>query len=464
MRRLSLHLPRFDNRSLRILGMLSILFTGGCEPKDPAAALRRPPGPIIIIDIDTLRAGHLGSYGYERDTSPHLDAFASEAVRFEYAFSQAPNTPPSQASIFTGLYPSTHGFILHEDSLPDEVTTLAEILSAQGYATAGFVDGAYMSSKFNMHQGYAVYSDLGGGLEVLMPQVFEWLDEHHQEETFLLLLHTYDTHTPYDPPEPYRSMFLEGLDPPTPGFEPTAEQLEAVRKAPISDDPSNPVLPPNDLEYAKAIYDGGIRYVDDRMGELFAKLRELDLMDRATIVVLSDHGEEFLEHGSVLHDKLYATVTHIPLMIRWPGGAVISEIPQIVEGLDLMPTLLDLIGLPPPVGISGQSLLPLVGGDTDHRFVAFGESPYFGLRRFIAHGDHRLLLSQEFGQVELYDFRRDPLEQVDLSTSEPDLQRKLRQGLDHWQAAIDRLGTYESGPPQLNDEILEQLKALGYLD
>lgn len=431
---------------------LAALAGAGCGgPPRPA------PPSIVLVDVDTLSARHLGTYGYARPTSPNIDAFAREAVRFEWAFSQAPNTPPSQTSILTGLYPSTHGMIQDDDRVPQEATTLAEALQARGFRTAAFVDGGYMAAAFGHDQGFDVYDDFQHtGLAAIGPAVERWLDEE-AAEPFFLLIHTYDAHWPYDPPEPYRSMFLEGLEPPSPGFEPTGEVLETLRRA-------RGALPPNDLEYARARYDGGIRYVDAWFGGFLARLRERGLLDRAVVALISDHGEEFQEHGSVGHDRLYATVTRIPLLLRLPGGTGARTVPQIVESIDLMPTLLELTGTPSPRGVQGRSLLPLLRGTADWTPVAISESPFFGARRAIATGDYRLLLTVETGGAELYRVREDPDEQRDLSGAYPDVVERLREGLGSWQRMVDGARIREGSASELDPHTLETLRSLGYID
>jgi arylsulfatase A-like enzyme len=419
--------------------------------------LPREPHPIILVNIDTLGAKHLGTYGYPRETSPHIDAFAREAIRFEWAFSQAPNTPPSQTSILTGLYPSTHGMIQDDDRVPQEATTLAEALRASGFRTAAFVDGGYMAAAFGHDQGFEVYSDFKHtGLVEVGPAATRWIDERNSEP-FFVLIHTYDVHWPYAPPEPYRSMFLEGLEPPTPGFEPTGEVLETLRRA-------RGALPPNDLEYARARYDGGVRYVDDWFGGFLAHLRKRGLLDRATVVLISDHGEEFQEHGSVGHDRLYATVTRIPLLIRLPGGAADRVVPQIVESIDLMPTLLELAGTPPPAGLQGRSLLPLLRGTADWTPVAISESPFFGSRRALAAGDFRLFVTLDTGEVELYRFREDPDERRELAADHPQVVERLREGLGSWQRMVEGAGIHEGAAGELDPHALESLRSLGYVD
>jgi arylsulfatase A-like enzyme len=388
------------------------------------------PHPIIVLDICTLRADHLGCYGYERDTSPQIDALARESIRFEWAFSQAPNTAPSQASIFTGLYPATHGMVSDDARLPEEATTLAEALTEQGYVTAAFVDGGYLSGEFGLDQGFQHYDNSRGvGLSEIGPKAIAWLEEH-ASENFLLLVHTYDAHAPYSPPKSHYDLFLEGTS--------------------------------DGLEHDKAMYDAEIRYVDDWIGRIMTKVRDLGLDERATVVLVSDHGEEFMEHGTLLHDTIYSTVTRVPIMVRLPGGRNAGVISSIVETIDLMPTLLELAGAPPPPGIQGQSMLPLISGQGQPPYLAFGESAFFGGQRFVAMGGYRMILTADGDGAELYNLLADPLELNDISAAEPDRVEVLRRKLDSWEEMVARSALGQETAP-LDDETLEQLRSLGYV-
>ena len=443
------------------LGAIAVAatLTGCSQPKSVPSR----PHPIIIVDVDTLRADHLGCYGYHRDTSPNIDAFAAQSLHFEHAFSQAPNTPPSQASILSGLYPSSHGMVYDEDRIPDEVVTLAEALSAHGLRTAGFHDGGYLRAVFGFGQGFELYEDgKGGGLEVVGPSAVNWLREHADED-FLLFIHTYDTHTPYAPRPPFDTMFMDGVPDPTPGFEPTTDLMEEIRLSKYTD--TLITLPDNDLAYAMVLYDGEIRAVDTWFGEFWGVVRELGLDRRATVVFLSDHGEEFQEHGSVLHEKLYATVTHIPFMIRLPGGRLARRVPEVVESVDLMPTLLELQGASVPPAVQGSSLVPLIlGQPADLTHTAFSESPFFGHRRAVAFGDHHLLYTKKTGQKELYNLRVDPLEQHDLAAHDSRITSVMMELLHSWEARVAAQQPDRSVPATpLDDETIEQLRQLGYI-
>ena len=431
------------------------------EPAVESTAMQAQPHPVIIFDIDTLRADRLGCYGNPRPTSPVIDALAEQGVLFEWTFSQAPTTPPSQASILTSLYPSSHGVKGSKDRLAKEITTLGEVFSALGFATGAFVDGGYMNRGFGLLQGFKTKVDRRGGLEVIGPKALEWLREH-ADENFLLLIHTYDVHTPYDPPEPWRSQFLEGVPSPSPGFEPTALVMETIRQSGDTDRPLT--LPDNDIAYALALYDAGIRYVDEWIGKFVSELEALGIFDRTTLVVISDHGEEFQEHGSVLHEKLYSTVTRVPLIIRSPMALGGSRVSDVVETIDLMPTLLQLVGAPVPEQAQGRSAVPLLRGETLEPKSAFSESRFFGRQRAVTGPSERLIFSQDSGRLELYEYRRDLEEQEDLASRDPNAVSQFKSELSDWFEWMQSTEVATSDSGELDPEVEEQLRALGYLD
>jgi len=415
----------------------------------------------LILDIDTLRADHLSCYGYHRYTSPRIDALASESYFFEWAFSQAPDTGPSQSSIFTGLYPSSHGLSHNGARLPDSATTLAEVFSEAGYRTAAFVDGGYMRTDFGIDQGFEQYEVYDWqGLGAIGPRVIDWLDEH-AEENFFLLIHTYDVHADYESPEPFRSLFTTGMTP-TPGFKPNVKQLEVIRRSQWTDQPLR--LNDADLTFSEARYDGGIRFADYWVGQILEKVKALGLDRTATIVLLSDHGEAFQEHGTVQHDRLYAPVTRVPLLIRPPGGTLKTVIPSVVQVMDVMPTLLEGAGLPLPSGLQARSLFPLMRGEKVRERPAFSESPAFGNQRAIVLDQHHLIGALGNDRLELFEFRRDPLELRNLRAEQPQMTTRLRSITKRWQDELDRRGRPEAEKPSLGEEAIKNLRALGYLN
>ena len=452
------------------LALLAILATVSCGPTFPDPTAVRA---VIIVDVDTLRADHLSAYGYARPTSPNIDAFARRAVQFDWAFSQAPNTLPSQTSILTSLYPSTH-LVLHDgDRLEPEVVTLAERFREAGFATGAFIDGGYMKSQFGLDQGFDTYFDInGGGLGVGESHISKWLAEQSQGK-FFLLIHTYDVHTPYAPREPFRSRFTGDLAAPTPGFEPTSEALESIRMSKYTAEPRS--LADRDLEYSRALYDGEVALVDDWFGRFLRQLDDLGLADSTVVALVSDHGEEFQEHGSVLHEKLYRTVTHVPLVVFAPGARNGRRVGQTVETIDLAPTLLELAGVASPrageggegtAGMEGRSLVPWLAGEAPPPAparLAFSESPFFGVQRAVSDDRLRLILTLESGRIELFRSREDPTEAQDLALASPDLARPLLHSLRLWSRERPPERMLRRDPVVLPEEVEKSLRALGYL-
>jgi arylsulfatase A-like enzyme len=229
----------------------------------------------------------------------------------------------------------------------------------------------------------------------------------------------------------------------------------------FTDQPSP--LPPNDLAYTVALYDGGIAYVDHWVGELVNELENLGLMDQATLVVLSDHGEEFQEHGSVGHEKLYPTITRVPLFIRPPGGTRQIRVQQVASLVDVMPTILALVGIEPPPGIDGRDLSPWLYERKVAPSAVFGESPFFGQRRFIAAGDYQLLMAEENAKVELFQFREDEHALTNLATVDVERTTRLQTAVLEWRRRTEDGPGSHAERSDINQEVREQLEALGYV-
>jgi arylsulfatase A-like enzyme len=433
--------------------------TGGGRGPEPGVPAE--PHPVIVIALNAVRADHLGCYGYERASSPNIDALAEESVRFEWAFSQAPDPAPSQASIVSGLYPRTHQMFDQTTRLPSEVVTMAEAFSAKGVPTAAFVDGGFMSEVFGLSQGFDTFDDSAGdGIAAIGPKAMAWLEEH-SGESFFLLIHAYDAHAPYAPPGEYREMFSEGIEPPSEGFEPTPEQMKPPRE---DGGATARMLLPRDLAYAKALYDGEIRHVDHWVGELMTKLRSLGLDQRATVVLVSDHGQEFQEHGDLLHGQIHTTVTRVPMLIRLPGGQHAGAVDDYAETVDIMPTLLDLSGIPVPPPVQGQSLLPTVLREQGQgRPLAFTESTHFGGQLAVAMGGYRMVLNLDPERAELYDLSADPLERNNIASEHPKRLQVLNARLQDWRERVEGASYDPEKQEEMDQETLDQLKGLGYI-
>lgn len=330
----------------------------------------RPPN-LILVSVDTLRADHLGAYGYSRDTSPFLDELARSGVVFERAFAQVPGTLPSHMSMFTGLYPAQHDVYPPDAVLSSAIPTLPELLRAHGYRTGGFTEGGYVSGFYGFSRGFDSFDDavVRGSrlLERTMEEGLGFLDRVGPDEPFFLFLHTYAVHDPYAPPEEYRPLFWSAEPPEV--FEPTGPNLVAVNRGLRS-------VSAEQVRYFEALYDAGIRYADDQLRRLWKRVRERGLAERTILVITSDHGEEFLEHGHLVHEQNYVETTHVPLIVVGPGLTPGTRVEAPVESIDLAPTLLDLAGAPDAArGMAGRSWRGLLESrDAPFRGFVYTES------------------------------------------------------------------------------------------
>jgi hypothetical protein len=349
-------------------------FVAGCNgPADPPGPAAAPapqaaalppqvgfePAPTrgyILISIDALRADHLGLYGYPEPTSPFLDELARRAIVFDHAFAQIPSTLPSHMSMFTALYPAEHGVFPPSAILAPEIRTLPEVLHHAGFRTAGHTEGGYVQGGYGFSRGFGEWTDTPYADDTDVERTFgrgvAFLNSVKPDERFFLFLHTYTVHDPYWPPERYRKMFWPGPPPPGAG-EPTGPHFAAINSG-LAD------TTPEAVAYYKALYDASIRYLDDRLRQLFADLEASGLADQTTVILTADHGEEFLEHGRLVHTQIYPECLHIPLIVVHPSAPHGLRIGRLVETIDLAPTIYDLAGVTSPPGLSGKSLAPLL--------------------------------------------------------------------------------------------------------
>ena len=425
-----------------------------------------PPRPnVLVLLVDALRADHLGSYGYHRPTSPTMDALAARGVRFARASSASNRTRSAMPSLWTGLLPSHHGALARNDVLATGAVTAAELLRAQGYATVAHVANPVLTRRFGLDQGWDVYREVdvvlrpGEGWQrhesagKLHDAFLGWLDtERDPERPFLAWIHYWDVHGPYLPPPGYAEMFPPEGERPLTAAE-SARVQDALR------------LPVDDLHHYVSRYDAEIRYVDDRIAELLRALAERGL-DRSTYVVLtSDHGEAFLEHGHWDHGAtLYENELHVPLVVAGPGLEP-RTVERVVSSVDVFATLLELAGVAAPPS-DGSSLLPLMSDQSDGRYdreVAVAETARkkAGLARAVRDQSWKLITSEQ-GPDELFDLDRDPGETRDLLASEPARAAALRAALERELAAhpLARAAPEAAVEPALD----AQLRALGYAE
>jgi arylsulfatase A-like enzyme len=462
------------NGSARLLlGAVALALAPGCD-RPPAEG---PSPNILLISIDSLRADHLGAYGYDRDTSPEIDRLAREGVRWATAVAPSPWTLPSHVSLFTALPPIAHGVLFDPKALDEETLCLAEVLQANGYATAGFVGGPFLRSLYGLAQGFDVYDDRtvvrplfeshqGRTSPALVGLATDWLEawaRRPERPPFFLFLHLWDVHYDYTPPAPFDTLF----DPDYEGSI-TAENFELGEHI-------HPGMAPRDLEHVVALYDGEIRYTDGWVGRLLRFLDEQSLAADTIVVVTADHGEEFFEHGAKGHRKnLYDETMRIPLVIRYPGRVPAGRVVDALARLEDVPTtLLALAGIERPAAF-GAPHVP-GGGEARDLREDFDRGDAGGSRGHIAFGDlhgtqssirvdgMKLILTRhrEAMRDELYDLAADPGEQRDLRGTRSE-GRALFDRFARWHAYWEERPRH-AVDIELDEEQLETLRSLGYI-
>lgn len=393
--------------------------------------------PVILIVCDTLRVDHLSCYGYLRETSPHLDEFAQEAVLFENAVSNETWTLPSHGTMFTGLYPKNHGLTANAN-LPESTVTLTEALRDAGYQSAGYTGFSFWLYPW---RGFAHGFDLYNVPEWRFRTVYDsrallegWLDTHPIPNVFLFF-HNFDVHSkparqydglPYGPDDPSFLHFANEFESP-PTFEREGRDKVDGEDFMLAANRGEVTLTDDELAYCIALYDDCIRMVDHHIHEFFNKLKELNLYDQALIIVTSDHGEEFGEHGSYGHGNVYEQSAHIPLLIRFPQGKHGGmRYPHVVQQTDLYPTVLGVLGLPLPQPVDGQNLISLV----EQQEKPLGKAYIQRLQwKAVRSDDWKLIRNVREDKYQLYDMETDRAEQANRYESTPEGLSELKDDL-----------------------------------
>ena len=427
-------------------------------PQDIVGLPRRGDLNIVFVVVDTLRADHLDAYGYERETSPNLTALASQGIRFERVLSQSSWTKTSMASLWTGVAPLNHGLLRFDDALPAEARMPAEILKRAGYRTAGVIRNGWVAPNFGFDQGFDLYLRPPPGRERLQAQsrhpagpmlegtdedvltsASEFLDAFGSEK-FLLYLHFMDVHQ-------------------------------------YVYDEESPAFGASYLDY----YDQSIHWTDRIIAHVYGKLEEIGVLDRTIFVVTSDHGEAFREHGFEGHARnLYAEVAYVPWIIGLPFRLmqpVVVE--QLVSNIDVWPTLLELLGLPPLEGIDGRSAVPLIHAAAGLDAEVLAPTPQIA---FVDRGwgrsdrsipimaveadGKRIMWWPETDEgperVQLFDTESDALEQHDIyRADDPDARRLLDLARERFETGESPWGV-DAHQIEIDEMRLNQLRALGY--
>jgi len=424
---------------------------------------REPPRPrnVILILVDTLRADRLSAWGYARPTSPNLDAFARESVRFDNARSQSACTFPSANSVLTSRWPAAFlGQPEQAMGIPAGIPSLAEILRSRGFHTVAVSASAVVRkspSRFNPKGGF------DRGFDVFQEDcVWQHADCVSNEaaahlrrgkKPLFLYLQYIDPHGPYRPPDSWRHRFATG----TP-------EKEWVRKGdpnPIGDwlykGEPNPGLTPGDLQYLKDLYDEEIAYFDSQLAELLGSIRAAGLLDDSLVILASDHGEEFLEHGDIKHCRnLFDTSAHVPLLVRIPGigGKTVS---RPVQNLDLVPTILDYIGVGSKQNrFNGRSLRGEIEGSNVPDELQYG---LMGELRSVSDGRFKLIQDLGGKPPALFDLKADPGETRNVLPAERRTYARLRDALASWLARNEGKGVADEAR-----EAQKKLRSLGYIE
>ena len=403
-----------------------------------AQTAAKPALNVVLITIDTLRADHVGCYGYKQIKTPNIDGLAADGVRFERAFTVAPVTLPSHSAMLTGTYPMLSG--MHDFSgnkLSPLQPTLASVLKQAGYQTGAVIAAAVLDSRFGLNQGFDFYYDhfefnrldeanldeMERPGNVVADVALDWLAKNSQKK-FFLWMHLYDPHFPYRPPEPYSR------------------------------------------EYAERPYDGEIAFADEQVGRLLRFMKEKGIYRNTVIVLSGDHGESLGEHGEKTHGFfIYNATMHVPLIIRLPENTAARVVADPVSLVDLMPTVLGAVGLEVPSQIQGRSLLPELRADrADRDRALYGET--FLPRIHFNWSELRGSENTKYHFIdaprpELYDLAKDPGEVHNLFAEKKAVAEEMRAKL------VGMIRDYSAGKELaektgLDPALMERLKALGY--
>jgi arylsulfatase A-like enzyme len=473
----------------------------GSEPRAEGAAAPAPSAAVVrnvvIVSIDTLRADRLQSYGYGRETSPNLSALGQRGVLFMQAQSQSSQTAPSHASLFTSSYGETHGLVnVHGETskmrtLPPGLTTMAELASQAGLETAAFVSDGNLTRGMGMDRGFRLWDERNEEVSKRVGALLGWLDDPGRGR-FVALVHTYQVHAPYVPPREVAERFIDH------GYGgPLRARLEKYWTLPweqqwaggVGSDYWQGMLDytPDDVRFLSDLYDGEIAYADDQLRRLFQELLTGARSKDTAVVVLSDHGEEFRDHGKFQHDQLFEELVHVPLIVSVPASVTrvpwTGKVATPVELVDVAPTVAELLGLDArDARWEGRSLVPLLDPlrraaaadeeraryseltmDSDHGLKEFRCVTWRGWKYI--HGEQpELKATWEW----LFELTGDPGERKDrLGDTSPEaveMLGALRQRLsEHTERSLKR--AVEAGRGEavsVPDELRESLNQLGY--
>jgi len=475
--------------------------SGSIDESPETVTAAAAPRIVLLVSIDTLRADHLGVYGYERFTSPVLDAIAAEGAVFLDASSTAPWTLPSHASMLTGRHPRSHGAQTASSGLDENVPTLAGLLARAGWRTAAVVNSTWLKREtFRVTRDFDQYKwveDIGTKRTPttwVTDQAITWLQERDERPLFLFV-HYYDVHSDYASLPEYERLFVTPYEGAADG---TAWQLLKANLEPsflsycrdhfdpgictvghagntlVVDGDLRPTrFDANDIRHLKELYDAGIRQMDEELGRLVRFLRDAGLLEQTLLLVTSDHGEEFLDHGRMDHYLTqYQEVLRVPLIVRGPGVPPGTSVSAPVSIIDIAPTVLWHVGEPVPESLEGLDLSPLWRGQRTPQYESrylYGQASggltwipvmkgLFPIFESVRQGRYKLVYEANSGRHQLFDLAEDPAERTDIASREPEITKSLQAELRRVRAA-EAVGR---SPVELDPGELERLRALGY--
>ena len=447
---------------------------------------------VILISVDTLNAAHLSSFGNSPGVSPHIDDALGASFSFRKAYAQYPNTLVSHASLFTGLFPKRHG--VYSSSPMVRSNTLAAMLAKQGYVTVAVTEDAYVSSGFGFDRGFDWYDDgesekveeVAGDAPRTFKEASGWLDTFGATTKFFLFVHTYEVHVPYKLRTRDARRIVDRI---APGYHGRFESAYPGGEIEMDHNSGKTRLAADELKRVRALYAGKIHELDEVVGGFLRHLSVQPFAGRTLVVFTSDHGEEFGEHGKLSHgETLFTGALHVPLGFYWPGTLKSGTSETPVELIDVLPTVLDLVGVEKPPDIDGRTLAPIVLG----KGAAEPSRPAFAEMRYVPFAEQRvpkgdclqdgltasceinlfsvktdrfdLIKSTQTGFEAFFDLDHDPAELHDVRDAFPrELESHRALLRDYADDAIRRNAGEAQPTPGVDDETLKRLKALGYV-
>lgn len=444
------------------------------------------PKNILLITIDTCRSDRLGAYGHPTIRTPTLDRLARGGVLFTAAHAPAPMTLPSHTSMMTGLYPRSHLVLSHAYTLDERPPTLAQVLKEHGYATAAFVSSHVLDKKYGLARGFDTYWERwlvdpryvgqvrDRGRDVTTKVATAWLGRA-PAKPFFAWIHYFQPHKPYEPAEPFDTLYDPGY---TGRMTATVDTLQRIWREKV-------VLDSVDLAHLVALYEGEVSTADQEVAKVLATLEDAGLADDTIVIVTADHGEVLYEHEFYFgHDiMLYRPAINVPLLIvgrgLFPPGRIVAEPVRLI---DLAPTILDVLGIPPAqVGkFEGRSLLPLLApkgrrgaGRSDDAAAPPAEAFFAEVfppkadwkvpeRHAIETPGWKLILEEGTDRRQLFDLDADPGEREDLAAALPETTASYLAAWEAWKAS--KAAAFHQEFPVIDKETEERLRALGYLD